>query len=179
MAAVLGWCGVARWRGCRAVCLVSLGGVSHLLAHSISSQVSARILGFADHVGGNGACLVEGLVHLVLVFEEERSQDAVVDLDRAVVAAGNHAVYQEPALAEGVEGYPEEEDIAEELEDREGAVHHPVCQPLGIVVFQIGFNSLHRCISRVDEADEIAQEVGSISDHQVEGQEDCQTKNEI
>ena len=46
-------------------------------------------------------------------------------------------------LEEGVEGNPEQEDVGEELDQREGAVHHPVGQPLGIVILLGTLNCLH------------------------------------
>jgi len=80
--------------------LVRLGGVGKALTHGIGCEVSSGLLGFIDHVGGNRLGFIESLLHLVLVLKEEGSEHAAVDLEAAVVVTGDHAVDQEPALAE-------------------------------------------------------------------------------
>ena len=53
---------------------------------------------------------------------EPRFDDLVVDGNRPVSFGRNHAVQQEQTLEEEVEGNPKEEDIAEDLNEWEGAV---------------------------------------------------------
>lgn len=46
-------------------------------------------------------------------------------------------------LEEGIEWDPEEENIGEEFEQGEEAVDNPVSQPLGIIIFLLGFDRFH------------------------------------
>ena len=58
-------------------------------------------------------------------------------------------------LEEGIEGDPEEEDVGEDLDQREGGVDHPVRQPFGVVIFLCaldGFQSVQK--QRQDQLDQ-------------------------
>lgn len=67
-------------------------------------------------------------------------------------------------LEERVEGNPEEEDVGEELDQREGRVHHPVSQPLHtaklitrpILLFSLHRNFVLTCVSSSFSFDSIA-----------------------
>lgn len=77
------------------------------------------------------------------------------------------APHQEAALKEPVERNPEEENVTKELNQVEAGVHHPVCQPLGVVIFVGAFDGFNTTICWVNEANKVAQELSSIANHQV------------
>ena len=113
------------------------------------------------HIG----CLVQSLVNLPLMLVEPRFDYLVVDGNRPVPVGRNHAVQQEQTLEEEVEGDPKEEDIAGDLNEREGAVDHPIRQPLGVIIRFLALNGLDRGIGRVEEPNEIAEEGGPVAHH--------------
>ena len=56
---------------------------------------------------------------------------------------GGGSGYWGTYLEEPVERDPEEEDVSEELDQSKGAVHHPVDQPLCVIVFVCAFNGFY------------------------------------
>jgi len=93
------------------------------------------ILRHVVHGLSNGITrLSELVIDIILVLQHERSQNLVVDDVRAAVGAGNHQPEEKDALGKRVERDPEEQLVAEELEDAEESVHAPVHEPLGVVI---------------------------------------------
>lgn len=139
------------------VCLVAIA--SDRSFDHFPCSISGYVLGLVYEILGGAAGAVDGLVHLLLVFEHEGLDDVVVDSNGAVVGGGHHAVHEEQALNKPVEGDPEEEDVCEEFEQCEGAVDDPVGEPLSVIVLAVGLDSLYRSISGVEEANEVTQEL--------------------
>ncbi len=76
------------------------------------------------------------------MLQEEWSDDFVVDNVAAAVLARHHEPEKEQALGERVQRDPEEQLVAEELQDAEQGVGSPVHEPLGVVLLRLALNSL-------------------------------------
>ena len=67
----------------------------------------------------------------------------LVDDDGSVLLDGGHAPEEEDELGGVVEGEPPQDHVYEELTESDVTVHHPVDQPLSVVIFVF-------CVDRLD-----------------------------
>lgn len=86
----------------------------------------------------------------------------------AVVLDGGHAPDEEDALQEPVEGNNFANVKREELDGREHGEDDPVSEPLGVIGFVFCFDGLHRDVSWISDADDVAEDLSSISEGEVE-----------
>lgn len=106
------------------------------------------------------------------VREEYRSDEAVVDELGSVQAAGDHTPYEEDALEKPVEGDEKQDEIREELDERQRREHHPVGQPERVVFLVAGLDGQNRGVRGVGESDQAGDQLGAVSD------DDQRTENE-
>lgn len=78
--------------------------------------------------------MTQDLIDFAGISQEERSHDSRVDQHGAVIFDWNEAPDQEQNLRQPVEWEPAEDDVGEEFDNREGGEHHPVGQPLRVVL---------------------------------------------
>ncbi len=135
----------------------------------LGGHVFGLIEGRVGELGKAVGALLHDIVDHVLVLEEIGQDDALVDDGRAL--HGRHAPQEEGALDQPVEGDPADEELGEEFTDGEGGEDDPVHEPLRVVVLGRALQGLDGAVSRVDEADEVADELGAVAEHQPEGQE--------
>lgn len=125
-----------------------------------------------------------------LMLQEVRPNKTIVHHHRSVVLDRNHAVNEEDALQQQntiriknlctatngtlkthlqqpVQRNERRQEIGEELKQREGGVHYPVRQPFGVVALRGRFNSFDRNVRRVRHTDQVAQQLGTATEHQV------------
>jgi len=127
------------------------------------------------HVVGDFAESILGLsdvfVDAILMLDHEWPQDLVVDDVGSAVVARHHKPKKKNALRQSVERDPEEQLVAEELEDAEESIHAPVHQPFRVIVLVHRLDGFDRLIGWPEESDQVANEVVAPADHQVKGLE--------
>ena len=63
---------------------------------------------------------------------------------------------RKPNLQQEVKGNPRKNDISEVFTDSKGSIHHPVCQPLCVIIFLLrvnGFATAIACHDRKEKKD--------------------------
>jgi len=130
--------------------------------------VSGETRSFTDYVADSTFRFPEGLINGRLVANDERLNELVVQQQRSVCRGRVHQPKQENAFGQVVEGNPEEENVREELEEREESVGDPICKPFGIIVLLFAFNRFDGCISGVNKSNEVAKEGSAISNDQIQ-----------
>lgn len=113
------------------------------------------------------------------MWQKYRSDKAIVDELGSVQAARDHAPYEEDTLEEPVEGDQNQDEIREELYDGQRCEHHPVGQPESVVVFVAGLDGQDGGVSRVSESDEIADQLGTVSDDDQETEHEAGSQYQL
>ena len=90
------------------------------------------------------------LVNITLVFHKEGLQNCFVNSLCSVGRGPEHPDIEEK-LHEMVEGNDAQNPLRHIIEHSEESIHHPISQPLRIVVMVITFNRLEGSVSRVEE----------------------------
>ena len=133
----------------------------------LGRDVLGLLIGRIGHLGESLGALPHHVVQHLLVLEEVGQDDPPVD-DRGALQRG-HAPQEEDALDQPVEGHPTHQDVGEELQHGEEREHHPVHQPLGVVVLGLALQGLDGRVRRVQEADEVAEQLRPVAEHQPQG----------
>jgi len=113
------------------------------------------------------------------MFQDEWADELSVQEVGSVPWHGWEAPDEEAALKEPVERNPEEENVTEELHEVEAGVHHPVGQPLCVVIFVRTFDGFDATIRWVNEPNKVAEELSSIAHHQVQANQGNATQCDV
>ena len=103
-------------------------------------------------------------VELIPVPHDERTNEEVINHCRATPGTGKHAPHQQEKLEKVIQRNPQQEDFQE----IHIAENYPVGKPLRVVGNITGLDRSHRSVRRNQEAEEVAQQVCSITYCQVE-----------
>lgn len=128
------------------------------------------MLGTVNDVFDGVLCLAQRGVNLAVVGEEEALDVVPVEVHGAIVD-GAEAPDEEDNLSEPVEGEPTEEPSAEEVKEAEERKDYPVCEPLHVVVRLMCLQGGDGLVGGVDEADQVADQLGKVPEDHVEGEE--------
>ncbi len=119
--------------------------------------------------------LADQLVNLWLILQKPWLYQSVVDQEGAAIVAWNHEPEKKGALGQCVEWNPEEQLVAEELQEAEQRVDNPVHEPFGVVLAVRRLDGFDWLVGRPGEADQVAHEVIAEADDQIESNETDQT----
>ena len=87
--------------------------------------------------------------------------------------------HEEPNLNEIVERNPRHEEGRDVLHDRKDGEHHPVRQPLRVVGGLGRLDGLEGHVGRVDEGDEVGDELGPADDVNEGGEDEADGQEEV
>lgn len=90
-----------------------------------------------------------------MILQKEGANELVVDYHGSVGWNWKEAPDKEAYFDQPVEWEPTEDDIRKELNSGKQCIDNPISQPLGIVLFVWGLQSMDWAVGRVDESDKV------------------------
>jgi len=113
------------------------------------------------------------------VGQENGPDEPVVDEPGSVDSEWDKAPDEENALEEPIEGYQGQNEVGEELGERQGSEHNPVGQPESVILLVPGFDGQDGSVGGICKTYTIADQLCTISDYDHKTKNEARSKNQL